>query len=546
MKKIFWIFFTTVMLVSCARVGSPNGGTKDSLAPKFLSANIDSARINIPTDLKELRIDFDEYITLKDIQKNLIISPPIQYKKILPSQLGNKYILIQWEDSLKANTTYNFNFGNAIRDLNEGNILPYYNFAFSTGSKLDSLYVSGEVTDGTKRNTETSAKSDSKKNYVVGLYQDNDSINYSKKPYYITKADPDGYFEINYLTLGKYRVVAFDDANENSIFEQGKEDAAFLKEAVNVDKSISGLKLKIFPNKKTTKFVEAKKMNGGILMLFEGNPNEVTVKFESEKLTNYKFVHKPKSDSATVWFDGVKLNVGTPQNENLKFSYTMDGKEGKSSFSYKADEKTELTLSNIKGGTLPPNSIFEISSNMPIQNIQTESWALRSDSISQTFEAKISEKNPYKILVSSNFLIGKKYELSVPKETVSSYDYQITKGYQFNFDIDKAENYGTLTLKLENKPLEKFWVELLDEQDKILYAKYTDQSEVEFTELKPGKCYIRIRVDNNGNGVWDLADFATQTMAEDVYVRSKIIEIRPLWKNVETWNLQQAEDEKGK
>ena len=148
MKRLLLLFIIGFLVQSCARVGSPVGGPKDSLAPKFLSSNIDSTRINVKRDIRELRLDFDEYITLKDINKNLIISPPIKnIKRILPSNIANKFILIQWTDTLKANTTYNFNFGNSIVDNNEANILRYFNFAFSTGDKLDDLYISGEVKD---------------------------------------------------------------------------------------------------------------------------------------------------------------------------------------------------------------------------------------------------------------------------------------------------------------------------------------------------------------------------------------------------------------
>ncbi|NPA07484.1 MAG: Ig-like domain-containing protein, partial [Chlorobi bacterium] len=76
MKRILFLLVFAFLLQSCARVGSPIGGAKDSLAPKFLSSNIDSSRVNVPRDIKQLRIDFDEYITLKDINKNLNISPP--------------------------------------------------------------------------------------------------------------------------------------------------------------------------------------------------------------------------------------------------------------------------------------------------------------------------------------------------------------------------------------------------------------------------------------------------------------------------------------
>jgi hypothetical protein len=198
MKRLLLLFVIGFLLQSCARVGSPVGGPKDSLAPKFLSSNIDTTRINVSRDIRELRLDFDEYITLKDINKNLIISPPIKsITRIIPSNIANKFILIQWKDTLQANTTYNFNFGNSIADNNEGNILRYFNFAFSTGDKLDDLYISGEVKDA------LSIKKGSENKFVVGLYQAKDTIDYKQKPYYITKLDDDGYYELNYLSPGK-------------------------------------------------------------------------------------------------------------------------------------------------------------------------------------------------------------------------------------------------------------------------------------------------------------------------------------------------------
>ena len=145
MRKIIFLFIFSIIVTSCARVGSPVGGPKDTIPPRVVGSNIDTSRVNVPRNIKELRIDFDEYITLKDINKNLIISPPLKrMKKILPSGMANKYLLIKWDDTLQANTTYNFNFGNSIVDNNEGNPLQYYTFAFSTGDKIDNLYISGD------------------------------------------------------------------------------------------------------------------------------------------------------------------------------------------------------------------------------------------------------------------------------------------------------------------------------------------------------------------------------------------------------------------
>lgn len=534
MKKIVFLFILNLILFSCARVGSPVGGDKDTIAPQVVGSNIDTSRVNVPRNIGELRIDFDEYITLKEINKNLIISPPIKkMKKILPSGMANKYLLIKWDDTLQANTTYSFNFGNAIVDNNEGNALKYYNFAFSTGNKIDDLYISGEV-KSLIANKETKTE---EKNLVVGLYQVKDTMNYRQKPYYITKADPDGYFELNYLSPGKYRILAFEDTNANSVFDAGKENVGFLKDEIVLDQSISGLKINLYPSKKTLKYVEMKENPGGILMTFEGNPEMVKVLSLTEKLQDYKVTHTAKSDSVNIWFDAKKQNIGIAQSENLKFSYDNGAKKDTVSIFYRYNTKNEMTVSNSKGSLLPPNQGFAITSNYFIDKIQPEKWTLVSDSIKQDFTAKISENNPYEIQVKSAFKEGKKYSLTVPKETVSSFYESIQKSYRFDFEGDKTENYGTLTITIENPPTHIFWLQMLNESGDVIYSKYGKESQITFNSLKPGKYQLRILVDNNENGIWDTADFANGEFAEDVYILDKKIDIRPLWEIRETWNL---------
>jgi uncharacterized protein (DUF2141 family) len=540
MKRFLLLFVIGFLLQSCARVGSPVGGPKDTLAPKFLGSNIDSTRINVPRDIKELRLDFNEYVSLKDINKNLSISPPIKnITRIIPSSIANKFVLIQWKDTLQANTTYNFNFGNAISDNNENNILRYFNFAFSTGDKLDDLYISGEVKDA------LSLKKAGENKFVVGLYQVKDTIDYKQKPYYITKVDDDGYYELNYLAPGKYRIIAFEDENGNSMYDQGKEKVGFQKEAVVVEKSISGLNVKLYPSKKPVKYIETKEVPGGVLMTFEGRPDSVRVQSQSEKLTDYKVTHAPKSDSVRIWFDAVKSNLGQTTVENLKLGYNAGTKKDtlySASLFYRYNTKNAMDVnSDNGGGMLPPKENFKISSNYYITNLNTDKWIFRAagDSLNTLpFTAKISETNPYQIIVNADFVSGKKYQLTVPKETVSSFYAKNYQSKRFDFEADKVENYGSLTFKLENAPTSSYWIQLVDSSEKILYQKYTKGNDVKFDILKPAEYIVRILVDNNENKYWDEADFQNGIFAEDSYIYYKTVIVRPLWDSNETWDLK--------
>lgn len=546
MKQFLLWLFASLVLVSCARVGSPVGGAKDSIAPKMIGSNIDSARVNVPINTKELRIDFDEYIQLKDISKNLIISPPIKYTKIIPSSTGNKYLQIQWKDTLQANTTYNFNFGNSIVDLNESNVLPYFNFAFSTGEKLDDLYISGTISDalGNEKNNEGKEK-----NLVIGLYQVKDTMNYRQKPYYISKADADGYFELNYLTPGKYKIVGFDDENNNSIYDTGKENVAFQKEVIDLQTSISGLKLKSFPSKKEVKYKEMNVSTGGVLMLFDGNPEKVIVKTVGEKPTDYKITHKSKSDSVKIWFDAAKENIGATVSENLKFSYDIGSKQDTVSIFYKKPAKEDMTIANPFSNKLAPETDFRFSSNYIINKIQPENWKLASDSISQNFTAAISELDSTQVIIKSNFIIGKKYQLTVPKNTLSSFYNRSSESVRFDFEVSKLEDFGSFATHLKNVPVQKFWIQLLNDKNEPAYQQYVNQADIKFINLKPGSYKLRILVDNNENGIWDSSDFATEVVAEDVYLFKKAgekevmskINVRPMWEINENWDLNLEE-----
>ena len=523
MKKYIYLFgFLSIILGSCARVGSPNGGSKDTIAPIFLGANIDTIRTNVSTKLRELRLDFNEYIVLKDVSKNLII---------LPSTLANKYILIQWDEDLKENTTYNFNFGNAIADNNEGNILPYFNFAFSTGNKIDNLYISGTVSDALlPPNKKT------KHGIVVGLYKEN--ADFRQKPYYITQADDDGYFELNYLSEGVYTIIAFEDENQNSVYDAGKEKVAFLKDKINLIQNISGLKLKLYPSKKSLKYIETKNISGGILMLFEGNPESVEISSISEELKNYKISHNPKSDSVKIWIGKENNHFKKETATQLKLSYTTDKKKDTIATFYEPNPKDELNLSNDKGHLLPPKKDFTITANMDLKHINPQDWSLKSDSISQNFEAKISKTNSNEIIISSDFKTGKNYSLQIPKKSISSEYYDLEKTYIFNFEIDKPENYGSLILKIQNLPTSYFWVQLINNDGKVQYSQYTNLSKIHFTEIESASYYVRILLDNNNNGYWDEANFTEQILPEQAFIFPKEINIRKLWTIVEDWELK--------
>ena len=136
-----------ILMAGCARRSAPSGGLKDSIPPVLVAANPKINSVNFSAD--EIRLTFNEWVELKGLDQQLIISPPIEKNKyeIKPLSGITKKIFISFLDSLQENTTYTINFGNSIVDNNEGNEMNFFNYTFSTGPTLDSLFIKGNVED---------------------------------------------------------------------------------------------------------------------------------------------------------------------------------------------------------------------------------------------------------------------------------------------------------------------------------------------------------------------------------------------------------------
>ena len=137
-SKLLLLLFLSLFITNCAKRGRPTGGKKDSIPPLLVSAEPDHKSINFKA--KKVRIDFDEYVKLKDINKQLVISPPLKNAPIItPVGTASKFLNIKILDTLRENTTYTFNFGNSIVDNNEENKLEHFKYVVSTGTYIDSL-----------------------------------------------------------------------------------------------------------------------------------------------------------------------------------------------------------------------------------------------------------------------------------------------------------------------------------------------------------------------------------------------------------------------
>ena len=218
MKKLLYLLAVSscLLAISCARMGNPDGGWYDDTPPYV----VNSSPTDMATDVKPKRVSiyFNEFIKLEDAQNKVIISPPqLEMPEIKAS---GKRVIVDLKDTLKENTTYSIDFGDAISDFTEGNPMGNYAFTFSTGSVIDTLQVSGYVLNA--ENLEPI------KGIQVGLYDDLSDTVFLKKPMIrISRTDSRGHFVIKGVAPGTYRCYALQDADNNYIYNQKAEMVAF-------------------------------------------------------------------------------------------------------------------------------------------------------------------------------------------------------------------------------------------------------------------------------------------------------------------------------
>lgn len=246
MKKIVsiialvaWLYTAVVYTSGCAQISAPTGGPTDSIPPKLVRAVPDLYSTGFSGN--RITLTFNENIDIQDLQNNLLISPA--QKTTATITYNRKSLSIRLKDSLQPNTTYSIDFGNAIKDVHEGNILKNFTYVFSTGGAIDSLTLSGKVT------LAETGKADS--SIMVFLYHNiNDSAVQKTKADYMARVDGNGQFTFRYLPVRNFRLFALKDGDGSKTYNAKTELFAFYDTVVNPATSSNAIQLFAFAEQK--------------------------------------------------------------------------------------------------------------------------------------------------------------------------------------------------------------------------------------------------------------------------------------------------------
>lgn len=531
--KIFSLFLITALVFSCARQGTPSGGPKDETPPKYLSSVPDTLSVNVPLTLNEIKINFDEYVILKDYQNNVVVSPSLgNSATFMPVGSPAKSVRVKFSEPLKENTTYNINFGNAIQDNNEGNILSAYQFVFSTGDFLDSLKINGIV----------SVPSDRKqsKTLIVGLYpfDENykDSLIMREKPFYVAKPDESGNFKLNYLKPGKYQLVAFDDEVQNMHFDPGKEKIGFVDGVVDLN-SNQKIDLELFSQKKNYKALKAEqKEYGHLVFKFEGEPDEVDIKPIDFEFKTASVSYKPKSDSLNFWFNPAIDSIAE-KSKRIKFLVTHKDSKDTVSVVYSNNFKRKLKILSDSKLEFSPGRKLKLTASYPIQKLDSAFVKVYRDSLLVKTGLIADEQNKNNFSFDFPVELSSKYKVELLPGALTDIFGEINDSIKYNFNTKTRNDYGHLKLILKHPPEKPYFLKFFNEKGVQLDEQYGRNTEFEYNYLIPGNYYFQILIDENENGFWDTGDFFERKKPEPALIYPGLINVRVMWNTEETWIL---------
>lgn len=524
-KTIFILLALTV--ISCAKRGSISGGLKDTIAPVLKASFPKNLSVNFKA--KEINLTFDEYVKLKNVAKQLIVSPPMKYNPEVSPMTPSKMITIKIKDTLQENTTYSFNFGQSIEDNNEGNPYNQFQYVFSTGSYIDSLKVGGTIKDALNKKEDSFVS--------VMLYEVNnkftDSAVYKSVPRYITNTlDSLKTFKIENVKAGKYLLVAMKDENSNNKFNPKKDKIGFRKQLVTIPND-SLFELKLFKEVLAFKTNKPVPTTGNKLLLgYEGDPKNLKVVLKKGNEIIPTIVTKfPAKDSIQVWYRPIKsdsLSLAIA-NGNYNKSYTFKKTEQKKdtlSFS----PKTSLGLSKLDQ--------FSIYSSRPLVKFDES-------------KIKVTDKDSVNVKFSTSYdIYTQELKFDIPKEPLQRYKFNLLPGALTDYIDQKNDtlsykvttknttDYGNLRVNLSNVKQFPVIVQLTNEKGDVLASEYSDKAtSVDFMFLEPAKFTLRVIYDANGNKEWDSGNFLERRQPEEVVYFPKEIDVRSNWDVDQTFDL---------
>ncbi|MDI9340667.1 MAG: Ig-like domain-containing protein [Sediminibacterium sp.] len=522
-----FLVLSILLLTQCAQITPLTGGPRDTTPPKIIQTTPENRSSQFRSD--EIILQFDEYVQIKDIPNQVIISPAFKTMPDIES-LGKKIRIKLKSADLLPNTTYRIHFGKSISDMREGNILEQAEYVFSTGDKLDTLKIRGYIKNTLTEQAEPGA--------LVGLFAitDKDSLVFKQTPKYYTRAGSDGNYELNYIAAGQYRLITFSDINKNGYYDGPPESIGFYKDTLRLNRDTS-FSLQTFVEQPERLFLKKTLTSefGQLQLIY--NKDENSNNLQSFLPENNKHILIPPAinDTLTLYYKSPVKDSLWLLHKNGNASDTIRVTLPKT----KWQNKNKLILSpNITNGQLTFNTMLTLKADKWLDTLSVQRRASVLLTAGDTLKEPLSIRftNPNSITITNNLKPGLSYKLKLDSSFIKDFEGNYNDSLSVSFKQQTVTELGHLTLNIRFSKKQHYIVQLLNENKQIIKSQSTHLTlagtmlkSIDFKEIPPGQYKVRIVYDTNENNKWDTGNYIKHQEAEQLKTLEKSIKVVPDW-----------------
>src|SRR5690606_31744179 len=478
-------FFLLVFIVissfipGCASIQQPTGGPKDSIPPKVVSETPPNLTRNFST--REVTVEFDEYVKLNNEFQEFSISPDVDVQP--EYKIRKRSLIITLPDTLAENTTYSINFGEGLVDFNESNPLVNYRYVFSTGDEIDSLSISGNVTNAISLEPEKDIN-------VLLIPISQDSIFGKKKANIFTKTDSSGNFILQNLSETAYRIYALKEEAPDRIYNNPGEEIGFLEDSIYLDRDISGIKLKTFKEIPENFRILDRKIENSGRMIFVFNKSlqnpDLNILNNNDLNTNKIVEFTNLRDSAYLWLPKMEFDTIDVQiSDNNQALDTITLRRNKND-----EYDRSITITDNLGNQRVDqvrNIIF--TGSAPIQSADLSKIKLIEDTTAQTnFQLSLDNENARRAYLRYRWRPKRTYVLELQEGAFIGQLGELSKSGQRKFTFDDSGNYGDIVLDIKLPDSNSYIVEVIKEdKSQVIKAHVINQSQKISYKQLPGQ-----------------------------------------------------------
>ena len=521
---LFILFYYLCILIACANRGTLSGGERDITPPGI---NDENSTKNFQTNFKkqDIKIDFDEWVTVTDVFNQVVVSPPLEHKPII--SVKKKTVIFEFDEKevLKKDATYTINFGESVKDFTEGNVAPNLKYVFSTGDYLDSLRFSGKVVDGFTGSPKEGA--------LVMLY-DNlaDSVVRTQRPFYFGKTNKSGKFQINNIKPGTFKVFALEDIDFNYLFNLDNEVIGYMDEFITLpDSTLVAPTITMYEETPVLNRIKIDTTSFGLVKLTFNQSADNILLETSPKLENSHYIIE--NDSIKFWYNSENsFDLLLSKDDFLDTIQMQPNNKDAFLKEVKLDVSDEMKKS--KSLTINPGRPLTISFNQPILKVNNDSILLLEDSL-QTEALTTFTINPLdkrELIMDYKWHETAPYNFTFKPNALEDIYGLINDSIQLNYNALPKRVFGNIILTV-NGLNENYdhKIELLFRGTDVVetvIAKNVSTFNVTWNSMAAGDYSVQILEDRNQNGKWDPGNYDQKRQPEKRYLKA-LEKLRSNW-----------------